>query len=406
MKYNSFISTALFIVCPLLALPFILNGIYNQKKYAYALFALFWGVMAFLTLPFADLYRHFILFQNIEASPYALSELFSEGLFNWFIPFCYLMMNQFSIPFDFLRMVEVFTSLIMLFDIFKKYVEISNVSYTKKEYFQRFLILFLFFDFLFTTESVRFGWALCFCLYGYFLLFYRQRRILAIAFLAFAAFIHYTFYMFIISTFIIYRLNFSSRNVLIYCLCFSLLINIGINQISALLGTQGSWYLTDSSENGNSYGDLTIIGLTMYFALKFSIYPFVKLYIKDGNQVVDKNAWCKLFNSWLVISVMFISSQVVFQRAVWVVMALGPFMLLCIESKVKQSHRIIKLFISFGIFFTIANGLNNHKIVFNSNYNKIIYPLPVILAEPYDESWVNQHVDGNDILKENHWFGF
>lgn len=143
----------------------------------------------------------------------------------------------------------------------------------------------------------------------------------------------------------------------------------------------------------------------MYFMLRSSIYPFVKLYIQDGRHVVDNNAWCKLFNSWVIISIMFISSQVVFQRTTWVVMALGPFMLLCIESKAKLSQRMIRLVLLFGVFFTVVNGLNKHKMVFNSNYIKIVYPLPIILSEPYDATWVNQHVDGNDILKENHWFG-
>lgn len=64
MYYNGYIRlytvtvATLFLLSPLLALPYILLGIYRQERSAYFFFALFLGFLAWLQVPLSDLFRH------------------------------------------------------------------------------------------------------------------------------------------------------------------------------------------------------------------------------------------------------------------------------------------------------------------------------------------------------------
>lgn len=406
MKFNNVLGVAIFLISPLLALPYILKGVYEQRKFAYVLFAFFWGVMAFLTIPFADLYRHFIMYQHNDNNPYVVTSLLSSDWLNVLMPIIYTVMNKFSLPFDYLRLFEITSSLIMLSTIFRHLMETSSCVYNQKEYFNRFLIFFLFFDFLFTTEGVRFGWALCFFLFGIHLLFNRKSKIAAIVFLLLSPAIHNSFAMFGIASFVLYYLNLKKGIMVAIAIGSSALITFGISFFSSYLGSQGEWYLTNSAGYGNSYGDLTIIGLTMFILLRLTTWPFVRLYLNQAEKSLNGFVWCGFFKAWIILTVACITSLVLFQRSIWVLMALGPFMLIEIEKNGKLSNKIIKSFIIVGLMFSILNATNKHKMVTNSNYYRIALPLPVILSEPYDPIWVDQHVDGNDIIKENHWWTF
>ena len=72
LKLRSLIRTDWFVwvaffCCPVLAMPMVINGCYRQKKNMYLLFSLFMGLCAMLLYPpVADLYRHWVNFQDIK----------------------------------------------------------------------------------------------------------------------------------------------------------------------------------------------------------------------------------------------------------------------------------------------------------------------------------------------------
>ena len=399
MKYSSLLAILLFTLSPIISFPYILYGIYNGHKSAYVFFALFWGVVAYLTLPFADLFRHYTMFLSIEESSYAEVSLLAGGIFNWAMPAFYLLMSNFHIPFDFLRFFQLSTGLWMLEKVFLYHIKI-NKSYSKEEKFTRFLIFFLFFDFIFTVEGVRFGWALCFYIYGLFLIHDRRKMLIGILFFVISAVIHNSFAMYAALLAILYKLDLSKNSVLLISLCGFFTVLIGYQLLTPYLGLQADWYLNNSEDYGNAYTSLTLIGLTTFFLLRLSIYPFVRLYLLAK----FKNEWIKIFGSCLILTIAFVPSMVLFQRTWWLLMASGPFLLLSSERREKLRKSVVNLFVLYGVFFTVINTFYQHKIIMNSNYYKLVCPLPMILSEQYEEDWVYQHVDGNDILKENKWF--
>lgn len=66
MKYYSVVTFSLFLISPLFSLPLILYGVYHRYKSSILFFALFVGLMGYLTPPVSDLYRHTIDYYSYE----------------------------------------------------------------------------------------------------------------------------------------------------------------------------------------------------------------------------------------------------------------------------------------------------------------------------------------------------
>ena len=62
----------LYLISPILSLPFILLDIRNGKKSAVLVFAIFLGSVAYCTIPLQDLFRHLVHYENY--SSYGLSD--------------------------------------------------------------------------------------------------------------------------------------------------------------------------------------------------------------------------------------------------------------------------------------------------------------------------------------------
>lgn len=77
MYYNGYIRlytvtvATLFLLSPLLALPYILLGIYRQERSAYFFFALFLGFLAWLQVPLSDLFRHSLNIYHYLDKPFS-----------------------------------------------------------------------------------------------------------------------------------------------------------------------------------------------------------------------------------------------------------------------------------------------------------------------------------------------
>lgn len=394
---NMLIAIPLFILSPLISFPLILWGIYRREKWAILLFSLFIGLLSYLTIPFADLYRHRLIYDIMEDT--SVREYFGDlnGFFNWMMPFLYIEMNRFDIPFDFLRLFELSTGILMLFAIFEYKMNHSSIKYTNKEYFCRFLILYLFFDFIFTTSGVIYGYALCIYIFSLFLIFEKNNRVLAFLFAYISCCIHSSFLFFIVLTIVLYMLKLNRKGIVIMCVIIPIITSFIFPYVSFLIENQAEWYFSNSKEFGNTFSNLTTIGKTAFVLLKIVLFPFIVLMFKCYSR---QNNWCLIFASWFVMAISFLNNLIVFQRLVWGIMSLGIFLLLSIED-LEKVKRKCTIFIVAGLMFTVLNTLDKHKMILNSNYYRIIYPIPTILSHQYERKWLDEHVDGNDILQEN-----
>jgi len=389
------------VISPIIAFPYIIRGVYYQKKGAYVLFALFWGVIAYLSLPVADLFRHSGYYEDMQTDDIANVMLLSGGIENSVIPFAYYIMKTYGIPFDFLRLFQAFISIGLLTRIFLSKMKEKTYLLGRKDFLLRYIVLFLFFDFLYTIEGVRYGFGLCFLLYAYHEIFDRDSYIRGLLFAFVGTLIHGSLGPFFVISLILYKLNIGKRNVLIYGIIGILLINVIFLLINIVFPLLANSYFYESTEKGDSYSNLTLIGLTIQILLKLPILIFVYIYYKYGN---NSQKWCRLFGVWLLISISSVPVMVLFQRSSWVLMAIGPFMFYSIEMNASTPWFLLKRIVLCGAFFTLINIFHNHDMIMNSNYHRLALPLPIILSQQYERDWLLQHVDGNDIIKPNNTF--
>ena len=157
------------LLCPLLALPYILWGIWQQRRGAYALFSLWLGIMAYISFPSEDLYRHYFLYTFFEVRPISAVSWIDVSL-NGVLPYIYWVMSHAGIAYAWLRLMEITIGFYLLTRVYRWMLSQSQREYSKGEQFARASLVFLFFDFLYTVMGVKYGFALCLYVYALHLL--------------------------------------------------------------------------------------------------------------------------------------------------------------------------------------------------------------------------------------------
>lgn len=243
MYYNGYIRlytvtvATLFLLSPLLALPYILLGIYRQERSAYFFFALFLGFLAWLQVPLSDLFRHSLNIYHYLDKPFSYAYVNKQSA-DYFIPIVNWILVNGNIPYQYLRLFSVTESFFLLTVIFNYMIETSEREYTYGEVFMRFCIMYLFFEFIMTTSGVRYGFAVCQYIYAL-------------------------------------HLVFNKKSIVFFGLLSVVLIPI-ISHFSYLLGRRADWYFG----GGNSVSDnsaITIYGFILTIGVRLFLLPFLVL---------------------------------------------------------------------------------------------------------------------------------
>ena len=106
------------LLCPLLALPYILWGIWQQRRGAYALFSLWLGIMAYISFPSEDLYRHYFLYTFFEVRPISAVSWIDVSL-NGVLPYIYWVMSHAGIAYAWLRLMEITIGFYLLTRVYR-----------------------------------------------------------------------------------------------------------------------------------------------------------------------------------------------------------------------------------------------------------------------------------------------
>lgn len=377
-------------LCPLLSIPFIVYGIYHQQKGAYALLSLLLGVFAFISAPSGDLYRHYCQYNYFAIRPFS-SITWVDISLNGVLPCLYWIMARANIGFSYLRFFELSVGFYLICNIFNYMINTSNANYSKKDTFIRFALLFLFFDFLYTTMGVKFGFALCTYLYSLHLVLNKQKWTTGIIFFVITCMWHSSFLFTGPFVYAIYLIKPQKKSAIILCILLAIVIPLIISIIGVILfGRRFDFYFSNKADNVTSYSAMTKIGLLLYILPKLTIIPFAIILLR---KYVTESAWCRIALGWFMLSVILITNAVAFYRFWWAFMSIGVFLILDLESKngLFASKTIHKLVIC-GILFTALNCLVYHKEIIYSNYYRSIYPIPLVINSDYEKRWVLKNI--------------
>lgn len=395
LKYSTPTAISLFLLSPLLSLPYIILGIYRGEKSAYFLFSLFGGFLAWLQIPYADLYRHTMNAYNYYGA--SLDKVFNNP--DFIVPLAnWILMNN-HIPYQYFRLFYVTESFFLLTIVFNYMINVSPREYTQKEVFERFCILFCFYEFIQTTVGVRYGFALYQYIFSLHLFINKRSYIGALIFAFLAMKIHESFYFFIPISILLYLCCRSRKASIILLICLTAIALPIIGKFSFLLGRRAEWYFDGgTSVSGNTFKKVTIYGFILFTAIRLFLLPFAFLVIKYFDTSLK---WARFAMVWLIIFCVFITNSVMIFRIAFIFAAIGIFLLLAIEMHTMLDKKIVRIILWCGIMTTVLNTINYRTYILESRYQYIAMPTFVILQNQYDKQWIGEHVRGNTIIDKN-----
>lgn len=393
----------LFCMSPLLFLPFVVKGMRKGESWAFMLFALFLGLWAWLTIPFADLFRHAEHYYSYFGEPYSViwEEYFLENNtleYDIVIPTIdWLMVNN-GIPYQYLRLFEIIIGFSLVYTAFSYNIHHSEVQYSRYDVWKRFMILALFFEVMSLITGVRYGMAVCFYVYGLHWWYDRCNKWVGALFLIIAVGTHMSFSVLIpMSLIATYTLQ-SKKTAIVFLVLATPILTVLMVRYSDILGIRAEWYLDDgNSLSGQGYGDVTVIGLGVTILRKIPALFFGYFAWKNFD---EKSPWGRTAVIWTILAICFFSNNVLWMRMSWLLGAVGIFSLLDLEKHEKLDEKIIKYAICAGLIATLGGGLYHKTTLYYSHYEQLVYPIPKILQHQYSESWMHSHIDNNTIVRD------
>lgn len=390
-------ATSMFVISPLITLPYIVYGVYRRYKGALLLFALFLGLWAYLMPPLHDLYRHLLYYDRLVDKPLGYIT-FDRFQMNGAIGYVYWIFANVGIPFEYARLLTTTIAFTLFASIWKYKMEEAGIKYTPYNYFMRFCVFFLFFDYYYTVAGVKFGFALALYFYGVHcrLDLGKYTRSFVLFFLS--GCFHPSMFLLGITAFLLSRMAMDRKKSLAYIFITLIVFNLFFSRYGeALLGVRADWYLSENSTTA-SYSHMTTVGFVLFFAAKICALPFAYMIYKRYS---EDSKWCKLALAWFVMSLAFLNNAVFFYRIWWGFTAIGTYVLLDLERlKGLTSYYLFKVIVTAGLCFFTVNTANHHTFVINSRYECLLAPVPYILSTSYTKEYVQQHVMHSGAFKE------
>lgn len=224
-----------FLLYPLGSLPFLFIEMYNKRKYAFILLAIFMGLWSIFYYPFGDQYRYF---NDYESYKY----INLDEYFDWENPLITLRLNlvnlllfflaKLELNFEICRFLLVTWGYLLMFFILFKTDRFKTDSYSKVFYLS--IIMFLLVPFFWICFGFRTGTGATFFSYGIFLLL-EKRNGWGILYIIVAALIHFM-YILPLLLLLLPRNIFLSKKTICVIIFFVLLFNSFFLYIMNFLG--------------------------------------------------------------------------------------------------------------------------------------------------------------------------
>lgn len=376
------------LLSPLLSMPFILYGMSLGIRKAYTYFAIFLGIVAYLTAPRADLFHHARQYYYYigKSWDYLWDRTISA---DFVIPVTEWYMANHNIPFEFLRLVMIPVSFIILNKIFFTLVDESEKEYSNREINFWYSAFFLSYPFYFLIAGTRYCFAACFMLYGMFQLIKYGNYVRALLFFCIAVCIHFSMMLFIAVGIIFIYAQFNKYWVGLFCIMAVVLRQQYVSVFGA--------FLMENELRGVSYIGEGIWASGAKLSMKAVLYyvgqslctllPLVYVLIKrfDGY-----NKWNYLIVSLFFLILLNLGQFSLYVRTLLILSTVFIFYLITIEEKKALSISFKRIVMAGAVIIFAFNIYTNRVMISLSKYDEICYPLPFILIHHFDEYWIFQ----------------
>lgn len=393
MYYTTIIALGLFCISPLLSLPFILWDIYKQHRSGLVLFVLFLSIMAFLTPPVGDLYRHtrdYFSMANysFEAFRQTLKDDFVTQCFSYFLQACH-------IKYPVARLVYAFIGFSIKFWIFD---DIARGKYSNKDYFLLFLLVFCSLDFFTFVLGVRFCFAQSLFFLGFYLLYNKYRPICGIGLLALASCIHFTFASLSLCAVALYFMKFKMNN--------KLFLVVGV--VSVVFGLIISSYLVNrffESHNGYLEGQwgtdyqASFKGMVLYYLKRLTIIPLFCFFLMNNKK---EDSWNSVIYVLALIVLLTLSLATISERMVSTLSVLLTYYYLRYNECCGRKHERLIIGTAVFMFFCYIYTSRELFTYKTSAYTESLKPLPMVLHHDFDKEWIYGHIERSGEVKEKY----
>lgn len=393
IKPYTLISVWGLIVSPILSLPFILYGIYKKDKYSLYLMAFFLGIVAFLTPPVSDLYRHtsdFYSYKSLSLKNFmeSLNADFVAQTISYFLA-------QNGINFAFARFFYVLISLSIYFYIFNDLL--LNKDLRWKEYFLLWVILFAGYNYFELVLGIRFGLATAFLFGSFYFLFFKKNLLYSLIFGLFSSFTHYFLFPITILMFIVYYIPFKI-NKKMFLILSVISIFLGFSLASSFIFTfydqqagyiDGQWGLEYTS-------NASLRGLIYYYLKRYWILPLFYFCL------ITDNTYFKMRNLIYVLAFFFmsISPVAVISGRIATIISIFLVFYYVLNYKIKSNKTLFNIILLSSLSFFMVNIFAYRFAYKNNPYLELYKPIIFILDNQiYSKDWLYSNINDDGYFK-------
>ncbi len=399
IKKNTIATMVLFFIYPIAAIPFIVQGMLNNKRWAFVLWAFFMGLLGLLYPPTGDLYRYTTDFLSVKGVSWAEFKFFLTLKQDWLLPYISYIIGKLGLNFDLSRFIYNFVSYLLLGLLYTDITD-SNPHYSKKN-----AVLFLgtFIIFSIGAYTIRFSASTVLFAYGAYNVVYKSKKSGWI-FVILAFVNHLTFIVFAIA--LLFHKSRSlafSKKLVIFLIIFSFTVDSSsliklfsflpldiIDHYSIYL--DGYWakeYLNDHSFLYRL--QMTITSLVSYAAAIIYILTYDKY-----------NKGITLVNSVLLLTTLVTPFATIATRFVGVLFIFIKIHFLSIYKNTKSYKKYLMALFLLTMFSNAMGLWASRRQLAVSDIKIIAYSsVPQILTHTYSEKWINSIVYDNGDFKHD-----
>lgn len=382
-----------FLLCPVLSLYFIVDGMLKGRRSAYFVFAFFMGLLAFMLAPVSDLGSYAFMYYRFDSQ--TLGQVFENAFRQHdFVMKCLLgIFSHLHIPFGFFTFLNAFVAFCLLNIIFLYKIDNSDVCYSPKEVVVRYFCYVAVFPFILLVGGVRFGYGAVIMFYGFHLYIDRNMKVSGLIIVLCASFIHYSLLYFALGSIAMLFVRIDRKmaiTLLVVLAVCSLPLQTYVQKYFESNELTGAGYLGDGTWGRQVGQTLRITALGYHWGQRVFLLPLVFLFFKQYDKY---RLWGRVFLSFLFMFSIAYTAFTLAQRLTVLVQTISIFIYLEEEAKgyvpkIRQGFILIMACILIGSF-----DLYTHRTqILLSNYWRLFQPVPVTLLEGYDYSWLFMNV--------------
>lgn len=384
-RRNDLITFLVFVSCPILALPLILYGLWNNHKNALGFFILFLCLLAYLFPPTGDLFRYYDLYYKHFAG-LSYRDIFDFYIFDfsWY-SLLYVLAN-YNFSFQVSQLISCFIQSMIIVYILRL---LNPAGYKNKHYFY-IVVGSLIYDGFWIGIELRFYVALYIFLLAIVEINFK-RYIIAVLMLIIASLTHLSFIVF---SFIILMIKVFQR---IITLKTTIIVSITafliISSIGAYLESQGfskAVYITTRSDWTNEQSLFLQLMRNWFMFIPGLYLTFIMLRQEKRNYLNT----CSLIFTGLLIATLPMGD--LNTRFKYIAFALSWVCFISIYPRVSINQ--IKRFFILSILAFICCSAIYNKSLRRGYYEKLCQPIPITLIEEgYTDDWIQSHITDGSI---------